>query len=79
MAYDRNIPIAEAIRRYHLPPSHKVYWSKARKQSVVRAVREEAISFEEAHQRYLLSHSEYAEWERDFVADGRHVTRADAV
>jgi hypothetical protein len=79
MAYPSDISISEAIRRYGLPQSHRVHWSRTRKESVVRAVREQAISFEEAHQRYLLSHSEFSQWERDFVADGRHVERAERV
>lgn len=70
MAYPRDISIAEAIRRYRLPKSHRVHWSKARKDDVVRAVRERAISFHEARTRYLLSRSEFEQWERDYVASG---------
>jgi hypothetical protein len=70
MAYPRDISIAEAIRRYGLPQSHRVHWSKARKDDVVRAVRQRAISFPEAQQRYLLSRSEFEQWERDYLADG---------
>jgi hypothetical protein len=70
MAYPRDISIAEAIKRYQLPQSHRVHWSKARKDDVVRAVREQAISFHEARQRYLLSRSEFEQWERDYVASG---------
>jgi len=62
MAYPRNISIADAIKRYGLPNTHRVHWSKARKDDVVRAVRERAISFAEARHRYLLS--------RDYVAAG---------
>lgn len=67
MAYPREISIAEAIKRYHLPRNHRVHWSKTRKHEVVRAVREKAISFAEARERYLLSRSEFEEWERDYV------------
>ncbi|MFN4039981.1 MAG: DUF1153 domain-containing protein [Erythrobacter sp.] len=75
MAYPRDISIAEAIKRYRLPQTHRVHWSKARKDDVVRAVREQAISFEEARSRYLLSRSEFDEWERDFIAAGGNVAK----
>lgn len=70
MAYPRDISIADAIKRYGLPRNHKVHWSKARKDDVVRAVRERAISFHEARSRYLLSRSEFEQWEADFIAGG---------
>ncbi|MCL9981603.1 MAG: DUF1153 domain-containing protein [Erythrobacter sp.] len=70
MAYPRDISIADAIKRYGLPRNHKVHWSKARKDDVVRAVRERAISFHEARSRYLLSRSEFEQWEADYVASG---------
>lgn len=70
MAYPRDIPIAEAIRRYGLPQTHRIHWSKARKDDVVRAVRDRALSFAEAKERYLLSRSEFAQWEREYVAAG---------
>jgi hypothetical protein len=70
MAYPRDISIAEAIKRYqHLPKTHKVHWSKARKDDVVRAVHDRAISFHEARARYLLSRSEFEQWEREYLAD----------
>lgn len=75
MAYPRDISMADAIKRYGLPQTHRVHWSKARKDDVVRAVRDEAISFQEARQRYLLSRSEYEEWERDYVAAGGDAAR----
>lgn len=76
MAYPRDISIAEAIKRYqHLPKTHRVHWSKARKDDVVRAVHDQAISFHEARQRYLLSRSEFEQWERDYLADGGSVSR----
>ncbi|MEP3051097.1 MAG: DUF1153 domain-containing protein [Erythrobacter sp.] len=65
MAYARDISIAEAIKRAGLPHSHRVHWSKSRKADVVRAVRDDVISFEEARQRYLLSRSEFEQWERE--------------
>ena len=68
MAYPSGISIADAIKRYRLPKSHKVHWSAARKADVVRAVHDRAISFHEARARYLLSRSEFEEWERDFSA-----------
>jgi hypothetical protein len=62
LAYPRDISIAEAIKRAGLPKTHKVHWSKSRKADVVRAVREDVISFEEARQRYLLSRAEFNQW-----------------
>jgi Protein of unknown function (DUF1153) len=70
MAYPSNISIADAIKSYGLPRNHRVHWSKARKDDVVRAVRERAISFAEARQRYLLSRSEFEQWEADYIASG---------
>ena len=70
MAYDRNSSIADAIKSYYrLPRTHRVHWSKARKDEVVRAVRDSAISFHEARERYLLSRSEFEQWEADYLAD----------
>lgn len=79
MAYPRDISIAEAIRSYHLPKSHRVHWSKAHKDNVVRAVRDEAISFEEAQRRYLLSHVEFSQWEREYVAAGGNAPAMETV
>lgn len=71
MAYPRNVSIADAIKRYNqLPRTHRVHWSKARKDEVVRAVRSRAMSFHEARERYLLSRSEFEQWEADYLADG---------
>lgn len=71
MAYPRDVSIADAIKSYYqLPRTHRVHWSKARKDQVVRAVRERAISFHEARERYLLSRSEYEQWEADYLATG---------
>lgn len=74
MAYPRDVSIADAIKSYGLPQTHRVHWSKARKDDVVRAVREQVISFAEARDRYLLSRSEYEQWERDYVAAGGDAT-----
>jgi PHD/YefM family antitoxin component YafN of YafNO toxin-antitoxin module len=69
MAYDRNISIADAIKSYYaLPRNHRVHWSRARKDEVVRAVRERAITFHEARERYLLSRSEFEQWEAEYLA-----------
>lgn len=70
MAYPRDISIAEAIKRYRLPQSHRIHWSKARKDDVVRAVRAQALSLNEARERYLLSRSEFEQWEADYLAGG---------
>lgn len=76
MAYPKNVSIADAIKSYYaLPRNHRVHWSKARKDEVVRAVRDEAISFSEARQRYLLSRSEFEQWEREYVAAGGDAAR----
>lgn len=65
MAYPSDISIAEAIKQYGLPKSHRIHWSKSKKADVVRAVREEIISFQEARDRYLLSRKEFEQWELD--------------
>lgn len=70
MAYPRDISIAQAIKQYGLPKSHRAHWSPARKAGVVRAVHERAMSFHEARERYLLSRSEFEEWERDYMQGG---------
>lgn len=70
MAYPKNISIAAAIKSYGLPRNHRVHWSKSRKDDVVRAVRDRAISFAQARERYLLSRSEFEAWERDYIAAG---------
>jgi hypothetical protein len=78
MAYPRDISIAEAIKRYtQLPKTHRVHWSKARKDEVVRAVRDRAISFHEARERYLLSRSEFEQWEADYLASGGKAARRE--
>jgi len=65
MAYPSDISIADAIKQYGLPKSHRIHWSKSKKADVVRAVREEIISFQEARDRYLLSRKEFEQWELD--------------
>ena len=77
MAYPRDISIAEAIKRYGLPKTHRIHWSKARKDEVVRAVHDRAISFHEARSRYLLSRSEFEQWEREYLADAPSPAGAD--
>ena len=77
MAYPRDISIAQAIKQYGLPKSHRAHWSPARKAGVVRAVHERAISFHEARDRYLLSRSEFEEWERDFSTGSASTTLAE--
>ncbi len=67
MAYPRDISIAQAIKQYGLPKTHRVHWSASRKADVVRAVHDRAISFHEARERYLLSRSEFEEWEREYA------------
>lgn len=79
MAYLNNVSIADAIKSYYaLPRNHRVHWSKARKDEVVRAVRDRAISFHEARERYLLSRSEFEQWEADYIASGGEAARQDA-
>jgi len=79
MAYPRDISIAEAIKRYHLPRNHRVHWSRARKEEVVRAVHERTISFAEARERYLLSRHEFEQWEQDYLArSGKAARMQDA-
>lgn len=65
MAYPRHLSIADAIKQYGLPKSHRVYWSKSKKADVVQAVHDRVISFHEARERYLLSRSEFEQWERE--------------
>jgi hypothetical protein len=64
MAYPYDSTVSEAIKRAGLPKSHKVHWSQARKAEVVRAVRDQLITFDEARWRYLLSRSEFRAWEQ---------------
>ena len=63
MAYPRDMSIADAIKQYGLPKSHRVHWSDARKADVVQAIHDRAISFHEARERYQLSRSEFEPWE----------------
>jgi hypothetical protein len=78
MAYDQHISIADAIKSYYaLPRNHRIHWSKARKDEVVRAVREKAMSFHEARERYLLSRSEFEQWEAEYLASGGDAARIE--
>ena len=63
MPYAPHETVSDAIKRAALPKSHDIHWSDARKEEVVRAVREKLISFDEARWRYLLSRSEFRSWE----------------
>lgn len=63
MPYAPHETVADAIKRAGLPKSHDINWTESRKAEVVRAVREKLISFDEARWRYLLSHSEFRQWE----------------
>lgn len=56
------LDIATRIKRAGLPKSYDVHWSQSRKETVVRAVRDRLISFDEARWRYLLSRSEFDSW-----------------
>ena len=67
MTYPQEQSIAEVIKAYGLPKSHRTHWSKARKASVVKAIQEDALPFKEARERYLLSRTEYKEWESEFT------------
>jgi hypothetical protein len=78
MAYPRDVSIADAIKSYYaLPRNHRVHWSKAREDEVVRAVRDRVISFHEARERYLLSRSEFEQWEADFIASSGAAEREE--
>lgn len=77
MAYPRHISIADAIKSYNaLPKTHRVHWSKARKDEVVRAVHDKAITFNEARELYLLSRTEFEQWEADYIATNGGVSAA---
>ncbi|MBO6944058.1 DUF1153 domain-containing protein [Altererythrobacter sp.] len=75
MAYAPHENVNDAIKRAGLPESHDVHWSQARKEEVVRAVRDKLISFDEARWRYLLSHSEFRQWEEQ--VDARHSRKVE--
>lgn len=64
MPYPPHETIAQRIKRAGLPENHEVHWSAQRKADVVHAVRDRVISFDEAHERYLLSRREFRDWER---------------
>lgn len=70
MAYAPHETVNDAIKRAGLPKTHKINWTESRKEEVVRAVRDKLISFDEARWRYLLSHSEFRQWEQK--VDARH-------
>lgn len=62
MPYAPHETVSDAIKRAGLPKDHDIHWSAARKEEVVRAVRDKLISFDEARWRYLLSKSEFESW-----------------
>lgn len=64
MPYAPHETVADAIKRAGLPKSHDINWTESRKAEVVRAVRDKLISFDEARWRYLLSRSEFRQWEK---------------
>lgn len=63
MAYPYNSTVSEVIKRAGLPKNHDIHWSEQRKAEVVHAVRDRLITFDEARWRYLLSRSEFRQWE----------------
>ncbi|QIG55012.1 DUF1153 domain-containing protein [Altererythrobacter sp. BO-6] len=75
MPYAPNETVADAIKRAGLPESHDINWTEARKEEVVRAVRDKLISFDEARWRYLLSRSEFRQWEEK--VDQRHARKVE--
>ena len=60
-----------------LPESYDVHWSDKRKEQVVRAVRDKLITFDQARWKYLLSHSEFSEWEKQFAPKPEQPVEAD--
>lgn len=70
MPYSPNETIASRIKRAGLPESYDVHWSKGRKEDVVKAVRDQLITFDEARWRYLLSRREFESWEREVARSG---------
>lgn len=53
-----------------LPQSHRVHWSRQRKEDVVRAVRDRLIAFDEARWKYLLSRREFESWQDELASKG---------
>ena len=54
----------------HLPPADTKRWVVRRKAAVVTAVRNGAISLEEACRRYHLSEEEFFSWEQGIEVHG---------
>ena len=67
MAHPRDESIASRIKRAGLPETYNVHWSENRKAKVVRAVRSDVISLEEARGKYLLSRREFESWQDQFA------------
>ena len=57
----------------HLPPADTKRWVVRRKAAVVTAVRNGAISLEEACRRYHLSEEEFLSWEQGIEIHGSPV------
>jgi hypothetical protein len=55
---------------FDLPPSETIWWSPRRKASVVEAVRNGVIDFDEACRRYQLSAEEFLAWQHRLQANG---------
>ncbi len=75
MVYAPHETVSDAIKRAGLPQTHRIHWSEARKEDVVRAVHDRLISFDEARWRYLLSRTEFRQWEKQ--VDARHGDQPD--
>ncbi|MGI8944554.1 MAG: DUF1153 domain-containing protein [Qipengyuania sp.] len=76
MPYEPHETIAQRIKRAGLPETHRIHWSDQRKADVVRAVRKEMVDFHEVRDRYLLSHSEFRDWERK--VDGGEIRQRES-
>ena len=62
-----------------LPPPNTRRWTIARKAAVVLAVRQGALSLEEACRRYMLSPEEFAGWEQSIERHGIHGLRVTRI
>jgi hypothetical protein len=62
-----------------LPALHTRRWTIRRKAAVLEALRDGAITLEQARRRYALSVEELRAWERDFERHGLYGLRATRV
>jgi hypothetical protein len=62
-----------------LPALNTRRWTIRRKAAVLEALRDGAITLEQASRRYALSVEELRAWERDFERHGLHGLRATRV